>query len=137
MSNFNNIINKILKTPSPPLSPHLPPLLLLLPLSTPSAASAPSTLAPPLGRCSCPLRPPPITSSRDIQDIPLLEEKEQEEEGEKDKEEDNNNAPASGPRYIIEFNIQYLVAIANTIIQNYHRYYHYYRRYRLYRHYPL
>jgi hypothetical protein len=49
------------------------------------------------------LRPPPIASSGDIWDIPLLEEKEQEEEGEEDKEEDDNNAPAGGPRYIIEF----------------------------------
>ena len=49
-------------------------------------------------------------------DIPSLEGEEQEGEGEEDKEDDNNSAPAGGPRYIIEFNIHYLVAIANTII---------------------
>ena len=77
MLNFNNIINKILKTPSP-LSLYLPPLLLLLPLlPAPSAASTlftPAGLALPLGRHSCPLYPPPVASSGDIWDVPLLEE---------------------------------------------------------------
>jgi hypothetical protein len=81
MSDFNNIIDEILKTPSPPLSLHLPPLppLPLLPpllLPAPSTAPTPSTLAPPLGRRSHPLRPPPITSSGDIWDVPSLEEEE-------------------------------------------------------------
>ena len=119
MSDFNDIIDETLETPSPPLSLYLPPLSLPPPPPppppAPSAAPAPSALAPPLGRRSRPSRPPPVASSRDIWDVPSLEGEEQG-EGEEDKEDDNNSAPAGGPRYIIEFNIHYLVAIANTII---------------------
>jgi len=122
MSDFNDIINKILKTP-PPLSAYLPPLLLPL-LPAPSAASilsVPAGLVPPLGRCSHPLRPPPpVVSSGDIWDVPSLEkeqeDKDKDKEDKEDKEDKDNNMPTSGPRYIIEFNIQCLMAIANTII---------------------
>ena len=109
MLDFNDIINKIFKTPSP-LSPHFPPLPLLPPPPpAPSAASTPSApagLAPPLGRRSRPLCPPPVASSGDIWDVPLLEEEEWEQEQEQEDEEDkDNDAPAGGPRYIIEFDI--------------------------------
>ena len=107
MLDFNDIINEILKTPSP-LSLYLLPFLLpLLPPPAPSAASilsTPASLAPPLNYHSYLLRPPPVTSFKDIWDIPSLKEEEQEQEQE-DKENKDNNAPASRPRYIIEFNI--------------------------------
>src|SRR6266702_3486618 len=97
MSDFNNIIDEILETP--PLSVYLPPLPLPLPpppaSSAASVPSAPAGLAPPLGCCSCPLRPPPpIASSGDIWDVPLLEEEqedEDEDEEDKEDEEDEDN----------------------------------------------
>ena len=81
----------------------------------------PAGLAPPLGYCSCPLCPPlPVASSRDIWDVPSLEkeqeDKDKDKEDKEDKEDKDNNIPTSGPKYIIEFNIQCLIAIANTII---------------------
>ena len=56
----------------------------------------PASLAPPLGCLFCPLYPPPVASSKDIWDIPLLKEEEEREEGKEDKEDNNNNTLLAG-----------------------------------------
>ena len=100
MLDSNNLINKIFKSPSPfPFLLYLPPflllLLLLLLLLPPSALSAfyvpsvPSILVL-LGRLSCFLRCLPVALSRDIWDVPSLNEES------KDKNEDENKGKSKG-----------------------------------------
>ena len=74
-----------------------------------------ASLVLPLGYLFCPLCPPPVVFFGDIWDVPSLEEEEGE-EGEEDEEDKNDNVPTSRPRYIIEFDMQCLIAIANTIV---------------------
>ena len=114
MSDFNNIIDEILKTP--PFLLYLRPLLQLLPpLLLPPAPSALAVLAlAPLGRLFCPSRRPPVASSGDIWDVPSSN-KEVEEEKEEEEEEDNNT-PTSRLIYVTRHTNQCLIAIANTIL---------------------
>ena len=99
MSDFNNIIDEIFKTP--PSLLHLRPLPQLpLPLlPPPPAPSAPAALVLALlGHLSRPSRRPPVASSRDIWDVPSSDKKVEEE---KEKKEENSNIPTSRLMYVI------------------------------------
>ena len=92
MLDFNDLVNEIFKTPSPPSFLHLLPLpQLLLPLLPPAPVL--------LGRLFCPLYRPPVTSSGDIWDVLLLDKDEDEDKDENDKD----NVPTGRPGYIIEY----------------------------------
>jgi hypothetical protein len=109
MLDFNNIINEIFKTPpSLYLLPFLQLLLLLLPPPAPSVLAVLVLVL--LGCLFYPLYCLPITSFKDIWDVPSLNKKVEEEikveekvkvENKEDKEDKNSNIPTRRLRYII------------------------------------